>query len=91
MGDGESEKVIEAVRVDDYVASFERFGDLKPRRVTRLYQNTTEEWVELSFIDDADKKPIIATPGHAFLSKSGEFFPISSMIAPAHVPCQWLH
>ncbi len=45
---------------------------LVPRRVTRLYRNTTTEWIRLRWFDGT-ARAVITTPGHQFLDELGGF------------------
>lgn len=56
-------------------------GALVPRRVTRLYRNTTTEWIRLSWMEAGEAKELVTTPGHHFLDQFGSFPPIEKMIA----------
>ena len=68
---------ISALRVGDVVLAFDARADkgrgaLVPRRVTRLYRNTTTDWIRLSWVDGTARK-VITTPGHHFLDELGGF------------------
>lgn len=58
------------IRVGDTVLAFDPSGDLGrgplvPRRVVRLYRNTTDEWVKLTWREGGEAKELIATPAVA--------------------------
>jgi hypothetical protein len=74
---------ISALRVGDVVAAFDARADkgrgaLVPRRVTRLYRNTTTEWIRLRWFDGMARE-VITTPGHHFLDELGLFPTIEEM------------
>ncbi len=65
---------ISDIRVGDTVLDFDPAADLGrgalvPRKVVRLYRNTTEEWVKLTWAEGGEAKELIATPGHHFLER----------------------
>jgi hypothetical protein len=71
-----------ALRVGDVVLAFDARADrgrgaLVPRRVTRLYRNTTTDWIRLRWHDGA--REVITTPGHHFLDEFGLFPTIEEM------------
>jgi hypothetical protein len=73
---------ISALRVGDVVLAFDARADrgrgaLVPRRVTRLYRNTTTDWLRLRWHDGA--REVITTPGHHFLDELGGFPTIEEM------------
>jgi hypothetical protein len=51
-----------------------------PRKVVRLYRNTTEEWLKLTSAEGGEAKELIATPGHHFLDRCGNFPKIEEML-----------
>jgi hypothetical protein len=53
---------------------------LAPRKVVRLYRNSTEEWVKLTWAEGGEAKELIATPGHHFLDRFGSFPTIAEML-----------
>jgi hypothetical protein len=64
-------KPISDIRVGDAVMSYDSEADLGrgalvPRRVVRVYRNTTEEWVKLTWAEGGEAKELISTPGHHF-------------------------
>ena len=76
---------ISDIRVGDTVLAFDPAADLGrgalvPRKVVRLYRNTTEEWVKLTWAKDGEAKELIATPGHHFLDRFGSFPTIEEML-----------
>lgn len=86
LADG-SQKVIEAIEVGDVVQAFDGLTALQPRRVVRLFRNTTTELLELtptSNCRDAARASafdsLTVTPGHAFLTEDGQFREIGETI-----------
>ncbi len=78
---------ISALRVGDVVLAFDARADkgrgaLVPRRVTRLYRNTTTDWIRLRWFD-SEAKELITTPGHHFLDEFGQFPTIEEMTRTA--------
>ena len=76
---------ISDIRVGDTVLAFDPAADLGrgalvPRKVVRLYRNTTEEWVKLTWAEGDEQKELIATPGHHFLDRFGTFPTIEEML-----------
>jgi hypothetical protein len=76
---------ISDIRVGDTVLAFDPAADLGrgalvPRKVVRLYRNTTEEWVKLTWAEGGEAKELIATPGHHFLDRFGSFPTIEEML-----------
>src|SRR6185369_15993204 len=69
LADG-STKSIEHVCRFDLVMAFDAFGQLVPRRVVRLFQNVTDQWIEL-FFEANNRSSLIVTPGHRFLTADG--------------------
>lgn len=51
-----------------------------PRKMVRLYRNTTDEWVKLIWAEGGDTKEVITTPGHHFLDRFGNFPTIEEML-----------
>jgi len=72
MADGSS-KPIEEIEIGDEVTAFEGLSELTRSRVTRLFRNTTRSLYYLS-------TDVYVTPGHHFLTPSGSFEPISSIL-----------
>lgn len=70
LWDGTS-KHIEDITCDDVVLSFDQAGNRQPGIVSRLFRNSTEEWVRLGFDDGRD--PIYVTPGHRFFTEFGDY------------------
>jgi hypothetical protein len=73
-----------ALRVGDVVLAFDARagkgrGALVPRRVTRLYRNTTTDWLRLRW-HDGTAREVITTPGHHFLDELGGFPTIEEMV-----------
>ncbi len=71
-------KSISDIRVGDTVLAFDPAADLGrgalvPRKVVRLYRNTTNEWVKLTWAENGQTKELITTPGHHFLDHMGNF------------------
>ncbi|NKC14789.1 MAG: hypothetical protein GKR94_22160 [Gammaproteobacteria bacterium] len=50
------------------------------KRVTRLYRNTTAEWIKLSWVENGERKALISTPGHYFPDEFGAFRTIDEMV-----------
>ena len=74
---------ISALRVGDVVLAFDARADkgrgaLVPRRVTRLYRNTTTNWIRLCWLDGTARE-VLTTPGHHFLDELGLFPTIEEM------------
>ena len=74
---------ISALRVGDVVLAFDARADkgrgaLVPRRVSRLYRNTTTDWLRLRWHDGT--REVITTPGHPFLDAFGGFPTIEEMV-----------
>lgn len=78
MADG-SLKAIENIRIGDAVLAFNGLGKLEPRKVTRLFQNVTDVWLEL-ISNSLDTCPLVVTPGHEFLTRDGAFKPIQTLV-----------
>lgn len=62
---------ISALRPNDLILAFSPTADdgrgaLVPRKVTRLYRNTTTEWLRLIWEEDGAAKELVSTPGHQF-------------------------
>ena len=75
--------VLSALRIGDIVLAFDATADkgrgaLVPRRITRLYRNTTTEWLRLRWFDGTARE-VITTPGHHFLDELGLFPTIEEM------------
>ncbi len=73
------------IRVGDTVLAFDPAADLGrgalvPRKVARLYRNTTDEWVKLAWVEGGETKELVATPGHHFLDRFGNFPTIEEML-----------
>lgn len=76
---------ISDIRVGDTVLAFDPAADLGrgalvPRKVVRLYRNSTEEWVKLTWTEGGEAKELVATPGHHFLDRFGNFPTIEEML-----------
>ncbi len=79
------ERVISELRVGDKVWAFDARADkgrggLALKRIKRLYRNITTELVKLSWVEDAEHKELICTPGHHFLDEYGSFPIIDKMV-----------
>lgn len=75
---------ISDLRVGDIVMAFDPRADngrgaLVPKRVKRLYRNTTTEWIRLRWFD-GEERTLITTPGHHFLDQFGQFPTIEEMV-----------
>lgn len=71
-------RAISEIRVGDTVLAFDPAADLGrgalvPRKVVRLYRNTTDEWGKPTWIEGGEAKELIATPGHHFIYRFGHF------------------
>ena len=66
---------IEAIAVGDVVLAHDERRALVPARVSRLYENVTDEWIELVWRDKANGewRVLTATPGHVMLTPDGGF------------------
>ena len=78
-------KPIEDICLGDTVLSFDPAADLGrgalvARKVVRLYRNTTEEWVKLTWTEGGEAKELISTPSHHFLDQFGNFPTIEEML-----------
>jgi hypothetical protein len=70
------------IAAGDLVMAFDRFGELVPRKIVRLYRNVTTEWLELSFQDAGGAaRSLAVTPGHIFLNEHGRFEQIGRIAA----------
>ncbi|MGH0004656.1 calcium-binding protein [Pseudovibrio ascidiaceicola] len=76
MWDG-SQKPIEEIVTSDQVLTFDAEGNRQPGEVTHLFRNTTQEWLQLSFEDG--RAPLLVTPGHRFLTETGDYLEIGQM------------
>lgn len=79
-------KAISELHVGDTILAFDPNADagrgaLVPRRVMRLYRNTTTEWIRLSWMENEETRELVTRPGHHFLDQFGEFPPIEALIA----------
>lgn len=76
---------ISDIRVGDTVLAFDPAADfgrgaLVPRKVVRLYRNSTDAWVKLTWFEGGEAKELVATPGHHFLDRFGNFPTIEEML-----------
>lgn len=78
LRDGLSKKIEDVVPGDEVMA-FDGLNTLTARKVTQLFSNVTEEWLELSF-KGSDLLPILVTPGHEFLAPDGTFMKIVDLV-----------
>ena len=74
---------IEALKVGDRVMSFDPHsengrGRLVAKEITKLFLNTTPEFMKLTW-QDGGSRELITTPGHHFLREDGQFGPISEI------------
>lgn len=76
LADG-SQKPIEDIRHGEYILSPDEHGNLVRAIVDKLYTNTTDAFIRLSF--DDERNDLIATPGHHFLTETGDFLEIGHM------------
>lgn len=77
LADGTA-KPIADIRIGDEVLSFRPDGSMVAGTVDKLFRNTTQEFVALSFNDGRDD--LVATPGHRFLTETGGFMEIEQML-----------
>jgi hypothetical protein len=82
-----STTLISDLRVGDVVLAFDPHaelgrGALVPRRVTRLFHNTTTEWIKLTWLDPVtgEARELVATPGHEMLDKFGRFTRLDALV-----------
>lgn len=76
---------IEALRPGDLVLAFDPSADLGrgalvPKRVVRLFQNETEEWLRLTWQAEGEAKELTVTPGHRLLDSHGHFRRIDEIV-----------
>jgi hypothetical protein len=79
---------IEAIQINTVVLAFDSeenlgAGPLVPRRVLRLFESLTTEWLILRSVDAASHRPldITVTPGHLFLTQQGTFRRIDEILS----------
>jgi hypothetical protein len=79
--------LISLLRIGDTVLAFDPTADLGrgslvPRRVTRLFRNSTTEWIMLTWVDpvSGEAKELVATPGHNMLDKFGGFSRLDALV-----------
>ena len=77
LADG-SNKSIGDIQIGDKVLSYSNNGNLVEGIVDKLFRNTTQEWINLSFDDGRDD--LTVTPGHRFLTETGDFMEIGYMV-----------
>lgn len=75
---------ISEIRIGDLVWAFDPTtdcgrGELVLKRVTRLYRNSTKEWIKLSWVEGSEQKSLVSTPGHHFLDAGGHFRTLEQM------------
>jgi len=71
-------KPIETISRGELVLTYDADGTPVPGRVTKLFTNTTSEFIRLSFADNRDD--LVATPGHRFLTETGDYMEIGHML-----------
>ncbi len=71
-------KPIEAITQSDIVLTHDAQGNPVPGIVDKLFTNTTQEFVRLTFADGRDD--LVATPGHRFLTETGDYMEIGHML-----------
>ena len=76
MWDG-STRSIEQVKVGDQVLSFGEDRAAIPGQVVNLQRSSTQEFVCLSFENRDD---LVTTPGHRFLTETGDYMEIGNML-----------
>ncbi len=77
-------KPIQDLNVGDYVMAFpssqgEIHLELRPQQITKIIRKSTDKWIELTLPDSSGK--VYVTPGHLFLSNSGDFCKIEDLVA----------
>jgi hypothetical protein len=80
MADGTT-KPIRAIDFSDWIMALDPaqpFAGLVPRQVTRLYRNTTDTWLKLTFLDGGT---LSATPGHEMLAADGRFARLDQLVS----------
>ena len=55
-------------------------GALVPRKVVRLYRNTTEERVKLTWAEGGEAKELVSARGHHVLDRFGKFPTIEGIL-----------
>ncbi len=68
---------IENILIGSVVLADDTTGTPVPGRATKLFRNTTSEFIRLSFDDRED---LVATPGHRFLTETGDYLEIGHML-----------
>jgi hypothetical protein len=83
-----TKKPIEEIRIGDMVLAFDSRiergrGHMIPRKVVRLFENVTDEWMLLSLVDNQRDREVsvVVTPSHRFLSADGEFRSILEVVS----------
>jgi hypothetical protein len=79
MADGAT-KPIHAINLGDWIMALDPaqpFAGLVPRQVTRLFRNTTDTWLKLTFLDGGT---LSATPGHEMLAADGRFARLDQLV-----------
>ena len=76
LADG-STKPIEDIQINDTVLAPNGLGELVSAKVDKLFTNTTQEFIRLSFEDG--REPLVATSGHRFLTETGDYMEIGHM------------
>ena len=71
-------KPIEAITQSDIVLTHDANGNPVPGKVTKLFTNTTSEFVRLTFTDG--RNDLVATPGHRFLTETGDYMELGHML-----------
>lgn len=72
-----TQKPIEEITTTDVVLSRNQNGAPVVGRVDKLLRNTTTEFIRLTFDDRED---LVATPGHRFLTETGDYMEIGHML-----------
>ncbi|MCF6446093.1 Hint domain-containing protein [Nereida sp. MMG025] len=76
LADG-STKPIEQITQSDVVLTHDAQGNPTAGIVDKLFTNTTSEFIRLTFDDGRDD--LVATPGHRFLTETGDYMEIGHM------------
>ncbi|MGH1578853.1 MAG: hypothetical protein ACRBCU_16650, partial [Planktotalea sp.] len=75
---GGPEKPIERITSKDIVLTHDPRGNPVPGVVDKLFTNTTQEFVRLTFADG--REDLVSTPGHRFLTETGDYMEIGHML-----------
>ncbi|WP_170167040.1 hypothetical protein [Paracoccus methylarcula] len=84
MANGSSAS-IETLCPGDLVLAFDPLaelgrGALVPKRIVRVFQNETPEWLRLTWQSNGEEQELTVTPGHRFLNTNGLFQRIDEIL-----------